>query len=247
MQDNLIVALQDRWMSEKEAKVYLTVLELGSSPASTIGRWSGIKRVTAYAVLKDLEMKQIVSKIEKDGVSYFQSISPDKLKQKLIDKVENFDAVMPQLLASMDVYNNKPKIEYFEGLKWLKQLYNSILEDASEVIYWYIWSEGMCPILETHLYEYNIPKRVSLWIRAKIILSETPGNLKYSSTSNESLVETKILKWEILTTASEINLYGGDKVAQIMYHENDLVGIVIQNQALHDNFLSIFNFIWAIK
>jgi len=159
MQDNLIVALQDRWMSEKEAKVYLTVLELGSSPASTIGRRSGIKRVTAYAVLKDLEMKHIVSKIEKDGVSYFQSISPDKLKQKLIDKIESFDAVMPQLLASMDVYNNKPKIEYFEGIKWLKQLYSSILEDATDVIYWFIWSEGMCPLLETHLYDYNIPKR----------------------------------------------------------------------------------------
>jgi len=32
-----------------------------------------------------------------------------------------------------------------------------------------------------------------------------------------------------------------------MYHENDLVGIVIQNQALHDNLMSIFNFIWDIK
>jgi sugar-specific transcriptional regulator TrmB len=116
MTDNLIQALQDRGMSEKEAKVYLTVLELGSAPASTIATRSGLKRVTSYSLLKDLERRGIAHSLEKEGVSNFHVIDPKQLSLKLQDKVTSFDAFVPELLAMTDTYNNKPKIEYFEDL-----------------------------------------------------------------------------------------------------------------------------------
>lgn len=46
MKDSLITALEDRGMTTYEAQVYLTALELGSSPASTIACRAGVKRVT---------------------------------------------------------------------------------------------------------------------------------------------------------------------------------------------------------
>jgi sugar-specific transcriptional regulator TrmB len=57
MDSNLVVTLQNYGFSDKEAKVYLMALELGSSPASTIARQTGIKRVTVYSILKDLKNK----------------------------------------------------------------------------------------------------------------------------------------------------------------------------------------------
>ncbi|USN54328.1 MAG: hypothetical protein H6765_07295 [Candidatus Peribacteria bacterium] len=65
MDEKLIAVLKRYGLSEKEAKIYLTTLELGSAPASTIGRRAGIKRVTAYALLQDLKRKQIVLSVEK--------------------------------------------------------------------------------------------------------------------------------------------------------------------------------------
>jgi len=40
MDESLLITLQNYGFSEKEAKIYLTALELGSSPASTIARTS---------------------------------------------------------------------------------------------------------------------------------------------------------------------------------------------------------------
>lgn len=57
--------LEGQWLSEKESLVYLSLLQLGSAPASVIARRTMIKRVTVYSVLKDLERKQIASCIEK--------------------------------------------------------------------------------------------------------------------------------------------------------------------------------------
>jgi sugar-specific transcriptional regulator TrmB len=49
--------LQHLGYSEKEAKVYLALLELGTSPASTIARFIGENRVTVYSTLKILTKK----------------------------------------------------------------------------------------------------------------------------------------------------------------------------------------------
>ena len=50
---HLTQSLQQYGFSEKEAKVYLASLELGTAPGSTIARHAGEKRVTVYAILKE--------------------------------------------------------------------------------------------------------------------------------------------------------------------------------------------------
>jgi sugar-specific transcriptional regulator TrmB len=57
MDTSLLITLQEYGLSEKEAKVYLTILELGTNIASTIARRSEIKRVTVYTILDDLKKK----------------------------------------------------------------------------------------------------------------------------------------------------------------------------------------------
>jgi len=57
MYANMISQLSDYGLSDKEAKIYLTTLELGNSPASSIARRSEIKRITAYVILEDMKRK----------------------------------------------------------------------------------------------------------------------------------------------------------------------------------------------
>ena len=57
MNTDLLITLQNYGFSEKEAKVYLTTLELGSSPASSIARRSEINRATVYTLLEELKKR----------------------------------------------------------------------------------------------------------------------------------------------------------------------------------------------
>jgi sugar-specific transcriptional regulator TrmB len=57
MDTNLLITIQNYGFSDKEAKIYLTTLELGSAIASTIARRAELKRVTVYALLNDMKRK----------------------------------------------------------------------------------------------------------------------------------------------------------------------------------------------
>lgn len=99
MDTNLLITLQNYGFSEKEAKVYLTVLELGTSIASTIARRSEIKRVTVYTILDDLKKKGIANETTKDDIKYYSVISPDILLKQLEQKYESFKEKVPELLS----------------------------------------------------------------------------------------------------------------------------------------------------
>ena len=66
MNDNLAIILQNYWFSEKEARVYITLLSLWELPASTVSRHIWEKRTTTYAILKEMVRKWYVSEIEKN-------------------------------------------------------------------------------------------------------------------------------------------------------------------------------------
>jgi sugar-specific transcriptional regulator TrmB len=241
--DNPIHILQQRGMSDKQAQVYLCGLKMGALPASTIARLIGLKRVTVYALLKELELQGIVRSYKKWRTSYFQMAEPTQLLVLLKQKAESFAEQLPQLLSLDTQQSKRPNIQYYDGLESIKQLYDDILNQSGKLIVGFIGAEGIDTKLEKHLYEYNIPKRVSKWIKAKIIVSDTPGNKKYAWVDANGLKETKLLPGKVLTTASEINLYAGNKVALIMYGSNELFGILIISKYLHDNLKSIFDYL----
>ncbi|MFZ2912066.1 MAG: helix-turn-helix domain-containing protein [Candidatus Absconditicoccaceae bacterium] len=83
MNSELILTLQSYGFSDKEAKVYLVALELGSSPASTIARNTAIKRVTVYTIIKDLKIKGAITEQQKDGVDIFSATNPSVLMKSL--------------------------------------------------------------------------------------------------------------------------------------------------------------------
>ena len=114
--------------SDKEAKVYLVALELGSSPASTIARNSGIKRVTVYTIIKDLKLKWAITEQQKEWVAVFSATNPSALMQSLEAKYEDFKNKLPDFLAIAEKYDtNKPKVQFFEWMEGVKKMYNELL------------------------------------------------------------------------------------------------------------------------
>jgi sugar-specific transcriptional regulator TrmB len=78
--------LQHYDFTEREAKVYLAGLSLGSAPWSTIARHAGEKRVTVYAILKELIKRGIFTSVVRDEITYFSPISPELLVKHYEDK-----------------------------------------------------------------------------------------------------------------------------------------------------------------
>lgn len=68
--------LQNLGLSEKEAKVYTTSLELGPDTVQNIAKESGINRATTYVQIGTLKEKGLISEFEKGKKTYFVAESP---------------------------------------------------------------------------------------------------------------------------------------------------------------------------
>jgi sugar-specific transcriptional regulator TrmB len=114
MDTNLITTLQNYGFSEKEAKVYLTCLELGSSLASTIARRAELNRGTTYSILEDFKRQGTASETIKDEVKYFSVLSPEILFKREEEKYEKMKSGLPDLLALTEKLGTRPKTQSFE-------------------------------------------------------------------------------------------------------------------------------------
>jgi len=91
------LALKEYGLTDKEIEVYLALLPLGSINLQEIAKRVDFPRTTVYNTLNYLLQKGLVSKIIKKGVTYFEASDPDKLIDKLKQKKELLERVLPNL------------------------------------------------------------------------------------------------------------------------------------------------------
>lgn len=247
MDANLLITLQNYGLSEKEAKVYLTVLELGTSIASTIARRAELNRVTVYTILEDLKRDGIVNETTKEWIKYYSVISPDILLKQLEQKYESFRDKVPELLALAEKFGNKPRIQFFEWYEGVKKMYGDLLTSTTEPICAFLWLESISSQLHEYLEKEFLPQRIKLGIKAKVISHVWEKNKTYKSMDKKMLRETRMIKDAAFMIHHEINIYGDTKVAIAMFNNDEMSAIIIHSKKFHDSLLSIFNFIWKSK
>ena len=74
-------------LTDKQAKVYLALLELSSALPSTISRKSGLKRPTVYVILEQLQEKGLVGHLKKGNSLFFTAVDPKALVEDQKRKV----------------------------------------------------------------------------------------------------------------------------------------------------------------
>lgn len=247
MDANLLITLQNYGLSEKEARIYLTVLELGTSIASTIARRAELNRITTYTILDDLKRDGIANETTKEGIKYYNVISPDILLRQLEQKYESFKEKVPELLALAEKYDNKIKVQFFEWVEWIVKMYNDTLTSTTEPILAFLGLQDMPLTLKKRLFEWYVKQRVSLKIPAKVIVSNTEINQDYKKMDKKNIKETRVIKADFFSLYGEIDIYAENKIAIFMFNDNEMSGIIIHSKTMHDSLKSIFNFIRKAK
>ena len=240
----LLYTMQERGMSEKESQIYLTVLELWSAPASVVARRTSIKRVTAYSILKDLERQGVAQAIEKKGMQYFIVVDPTKLLEKLEDKAKRFEQKIPELMALTDKYSNKPRVQYFEGMSGIREMYDDLLSSETEICA-FLWFDDVPEQLHEYLIDDFLPRRIWAKISVRAILSPSERNCAYVWLDETSLKESIMIEHELYDFASEINLYGPDKIMFSLFTESEMWGVILHSPKMYQGMKSIFEVVWS--
>src|SRR5258705_13289394 len=79
MNDHILKQLIAFGLSDKEAKIYLALLELELATVHEVAKQSGINRSSAYVVLESLKRKGFVGISEDKNVRQYVAASPETL------------------------------------------------------------------------------------------------------------------------------------------------------------------------
>lgn len=241
--ESLLLTLQQYGLSEKEAKVYLTTLQLGSAPGSSIARNSGENRATVYTVLKELQKKWIANEVKKWNMTYFSVITPELLMRDLEDKYVRFKEKLPEFLVLAEKFGNKPKVQFFEGIEGVKKMYEDLLTSQTEILS-FLGIEHTNKELLNYLYKDFLVRRIKNNIHAKVILSDTGENKKYAGIDKKAKKESIVISQPVFTLEGGIDLYGPNKVNIILFSNGEMSGLTISSKQLYDTLKSIFDLIW---
>ncbi len=245
-------------LSEKSARVYFAVLELGGAYPSRIAEKAHLSRSTVYKLLLDLSVKGLVNEIDKDGKIFYQIERPGRLlhyaksrKDTADEQYERIKNIMPEIEGLYSLTPNKPKIRYFENLEGIM----SIFEDHVNVkkpyeMVGFANTEKLESFMAPKFLKWYVKTKAQKRITTRGILPDTSLNKSYNERlyanikKEFQLNDLRYIPENEFPLNGEITIYGEDKVSIINFSDSQAVGIIIEDKAIHDMMARVFELSW---
>lgn len=227
--------------NEKEARVYLACLELGTGTVVQISRKADITRGSTYDVLEEMLDKGTVSKLHKDKHMVFSAVDPEILMKNYKDRLRDFEMALPELKGLFNRYSSRPKVRYFEGLEGVKRVYEDTLSATTEILNYSNTHEIL-----SHWPTYNedyVKLRTQKNIFLRGVAQDDGYGKKLTKDDKRYLREFRLLSSNDFKFTNEINIY--DNKVAIVSFSPELIGIIIESQAIADTQRDIFKMAWA--
>jgi sugar-specific transcriptional regulator TrmB len=126
MDQDLVKIIEDAGFTDKEARVYLGLLELGQGTVYQIAKSTDLKRPIIYVILESLEKRGYVSILPNKKANTYQAIDPSAILNRLKIVTKNFSEMMPMLQTLHNRADNRPKITYIENKEGIWNIYEEM-------------------------------------------------------------------------------------------------------------------------
>ncbi|MBT3705113.1 hypothetical protein HOG17_05035 [Candidatus Peregrinibacteria bacterium] len=240
MPKELLPILTAIGLTDKEARVYLSMIELGQSVVSNIATKARINRVTAYDILKKLKEKGLISTVTKNRIKYFSPTDPEIVASTFEQRTKALKDAIPKLkrLKGETVH---PLIQYFEGLEGIKAIYEDTLTTKKGILN-FSNSEAIRNIWPEYDKEY-VTKRTKRKIHLKGIITADEAGKKVHAEDPKYNREMRLLPKDKYQFTNEINIYD-DKVAIISFASETPLGMIIKSPQIANSQRAIFQICW---
>lgn len=240
--------LQKIGLSDKEAKVYLAILEIAPASVQQIARKSGVNRATTYVILESLIKKGLCSTYNKNKKTLYLAENPNILerlfivqKKEIEEREKNLKNVLPQLSAIFNRLENKPVVRFFEGkeglLSCVTEFLSSYDANADEEVRMIYSKDKLDDLFVDEEREKYRSLRLNKKIRSKVLYTYSKGELKDSADGSR----VKIIDKKFPVTC-DIGIYG-DSV-RISSLGKSLSAVLIKDREIANTLKTLFDLAW---
>lgn len=226
-------------LSVQEADVYTALLKQGGASASVLARDIGMKRTTAYAVLKNLTEKGFSSVYFRSGKRVYHAQKPHKIASLVEQKLQNFNEAIP-FFESMDrSQTQKLGLRFVESKGELQKFYDEVLIDYKNKEYCVIGSTPSWESIDPDYFVKFREKRAKANIQTKLLL--TADSKKDNPLDKNLLRQVRFLPKQY-SFKSTLDIFD-DKVL-IVSPDLASLAVIVAVPTMVDIFKSIFEMLW---
>lgn len=236
--------LEKLGFSDKEAKIYLALLELGQGSVVDIAAKADLKRTTVYNFLPEMLRKGLVKAGARKKRRFFFVENLQHLKAETEERLETVNGILPELRAIHNVIPYKPKISFYEGLGGMKELYQDTLDSlsAGDTLLSYIGMADFYNYMPKEYEDYYVAERVRRKIRLRMIAPWSKEAQVWKDEAVKNLREVKIVNNPDFKFRADTEIYA-NKVALISFREN-FMGVIIESKEISEMQRIAFELMW---
>ena len=233
-----ISILEDIGLTNAEIKVYLSLLELGSSTAGPIIEKSGLQSSVVHATLNKLVEKGLLSFIKEGQRRHYQAANPQHIVEFINNKKERFEEILPELLLKQKLSKEKPEVTVYRGINGIKELLMELLEAGGKEHHTFGSTKESLMMTDGFWVNYH-KKRAALGIKAKLLFNESLRG--WCEGYKHPLAEVRFIKEK--TEQFTETIIRNNRIGLIIWTEVPK-GILIHDSIAANSYNFFFNNLW---
>jgi sugar-specific transcriptional regulator TrmB len=241
MDKDLVQLLESSGFTEKEASVYLALLELGKGTVTDVSRLTGLKRSIIYVIVEGLIKRGYASELPDMKINTYRATDPSVILVQLKGVAKNFSEMLPILRTLGNTGKTRPKITYHETKEGILKMWDG-MSDEDDVFYIYscVRSEDHFPgITKRWLKGYDRKRHP---IGNRHLIPNQTGEIGIAKDFSAAGERVRCLD-ELKDINMDFSLYR-DRVAITSMEENPFV-VVIESEELVRSIRPLFEIAWS--
>jgi len=231
-------------LTDKEAEVYVTLLQGGDSTADQLAKSSKLNRSTTYVQIKQLSEYGLVSTYKRGKKTFFAAESPNNLMRILEQKKEQIShqetevkQLVPELLKIFGSAIDRPSVRVFEGREGLISMRNGILDSGTKKMLAAFSFDSMFKIFSSEELMSFSKKRASKKIESKLMYKKTGDDLLVIPPQEVRRVNEKDFPF-----GADVYIY--DNTVSFASTKDQIVGVSITNADIAETMRMLYETVW---
>ena len=236
--------LENMGLTKNEIKVYLALLELGTTTTGPLAKKSELHTSRVYESLNKLIEKGLASFVIKANRKHYSAANPDVILDILEKEKRDIISILPELKAMHKQRPGEEKVTMFEGYKGVKSVYDNIvrtLNKGDEILVFGARGADESFMSNTFFIEYT-KRRVEKGIKMKMIFNDDARQTgKYYSKLKNT--EVRYMPKNMKTPAA-VDIYSNN-VGTLILKPKPIVFLTTSKE-VSDSYRAFFKLFWRI-
>lgn len=237
-------ALESIGLVDRDIKVYLACLKLGSATVNKISKEAGTYRTYTYDILRSLVEKGLIHYVIREKKQFYEASNPERILEILKEKEDQVKEVLPKLKDMHQSITEKPAVEFYEGLAGVNLIHDMILRENPKEIRVFGNPEQHSEIMKFYLPRF-VKTRVKKKIKARVIIKDSKvGREWMEGKEKEELRETRFFQQQPKEFPAVTYMWN-NKIAYFTI-EKKIVAVLIENGNISRAQKVVFENLWVV-